>query len=151
MSVTYLGYFFIALLIGCGGPIQAGINSTLAKTLGHPLLGAVTNTMVATLAILIVMILFKVPLPTFKSIASAPWWAWCGGIIGAFAVFGALNYAPKMGAAAYVSVTVLGIVSASLILDHFGALGVQKHPITFGKLFGAGMVVCGMTIIQFQR
>lgn len=151
MSVTYLGYFFIALLIGCGGPIQAGINSTLAKTLGHPLLGAVTNTMVATLAILIVMILFKVPLPTFKSIASAPWWAWCGGIIGAFAVFGALNYAPKMGAAAYVSVTVLGIVSASLILDHFGAIGFQKHPITFGKLFGAGMVVCGMTIIQFQR
>ena len=151
MSVTYLGYFFIALLIGCGGPIQAGINSTLAKTLGHPLLGAVTNTMVATLAILIVMILFKVPLPTFKSIVSAPWWAWCGGIIGAFAVFGALNYAPKMGAAAYVSVTVLGIVSASLILDHFGAIGFQKHPITFGKLFGAGMVVCGMTIIQFQR
>ena len=46
MSITYLGYFFIALLIGCGGPIQAGINSTLAKTLGHPLLGAVTNTMV---------------------------------------------------------------------------------------------------------
>jgi transporter family-2 protein len=151
MSVTYLGYFFIALLIGCGGPIQAGINSTLAKTLGHPLLGAITNTMVATLAILIVMILFKVPLPTFKSIASAPWWAWCGGIIGAFSVFGALNYAPKMGAAAYVSVTVLGIVSASLILDHFGAIGFQKHPITLGKLFGAGMVVCGMTIIHFQR
>jgi transporter family-2 protein len=151
MSVTYLGYFFIALLIGCGGPIQAGINSTLAKTLGHPLLGAITNTMVATLAILIVILLFKVQLPTFKSIASAPWWAWCGGIIGAFSVFGALNYAPKMGAAAYVSVTVLGIVSASLILDHFGAIGFQKYPITFGKLFGASMVVCGMTIIQFQR
>jgi transporter family-2 protein len=151
MSVTYLGYFFIALLIGCGGPIQAGINSTLAKTLGHPLLGAITNTMVATLAILIVILLFKVQLPTFKSIANAPWWAWCGGIIGAFSVFGALNYAPKMGAAAYVSVTVLGIVSASLILDHFGAIGFQKHPITFGKLFGAGMVVCGMAIIQFQR
>ena len=91
MSITYLGYFFIALLIGCGGPVQAGINSTLAKTLGHPLLGAVTNTMVATLVILIVMITFRVPLPTLKAISSAPWYAWFGGFIGAFAVFGALN------------------------------------------------------------
>ena len=39
----------------------------------------------------------------------------------------------------------------SLLLDHFGAIGFQKHPITFGKLFGAGMVVFGMAIIQFQR
>ena len=151
MSITYLGYFFIALLIGCGGPVQAGINSTLAKTLGHPLLGAVTNTMVATLVILIVMITFRVPLPTLKAISSAPWYAWFGGFIGAFAVFGALNYAPKMGAAAYVSVTILGIVSASLVLDHFGAIGFQKNPITASKLFGAGLVICGMTIIQFQR
>ena len=151
MSITYLGYFFIALIIGCGGPVQAGINSTLAKTLGHPLLGAITNTTIATLIIFIVMITFRVPLPSMKTISSAPWWAWLGGFIGAFAVFGALNYAPKMGAAAYVSVTILGIVSASLLLDHFGAIGFQKNPITLTKLFGAGLVVCGMTIIQFQR
>ena len=49
---------------------------------------------------------------------------WCGGLIGAFAVFGALNFAPKMGAAAYVSVTILGIVTAQL--DHFGAVGFQS-------------------------
>ena len=139
MSATYLGYFIVALLIGCGTPVQAGINSLLGKTLGHPLLAAATNTTVATLAILIVIILVRVKLPSIKV------------AMGAFAVFGALNFAPKMGAAAYVSVTILGIVSASLLLDHFGAIGFQKHPITFGKLFGAGMVVFGMAIIQFQR
>mgnify|MGYP001349528274 CR=1 FL=1 len=58
MSSTYLGYFIVALLIGCGAPVQAGINSLLGKTLGHPLLAAGTNTTVATLAILIVMKLF---------------------------------------------------------------------------------------------
>ena len=72
MSITYLGYFFIALVIGCGGPVQAGINSTLAKTLGHPLLGAITNTTIATLVIFIVMITFRVPLPSIKTISSAP-------------------------------------------------------------------------------
>lgn len=151
MSTTYLGYFIVALLIGCGMPVQAGINSLLGKTLGHPLLAAATNTAVATLAILIVMLLVRVKLPSLKIAMQAPWWMWCGGLIGAFAVFGALNFAPKMGAAAYVSVTILGIVTASLLLDHLGAVGFQKHPITFGKLLGAGMVVFGMTIIQFQR
>lgn len=151
MSITYLGYFFIALLIGCGGPVQAGINSILAKTLGHPLLGAITNTMVATLAILVVILVVRVKLPPLKSVVDAPWWVWCGGLIGAFAVYGALNFAPKMGAAAYVSVTILGIVSASLLLDHFGVIGFAKHPITIGKLLGASLVVCGMAIIQFQR
>ena len=48
MSATYLGYFIVALLIGCGTPVQAGINSLLGKTLGHPLLAAATNTTVAT-------------------------------------------------------------------------------------------------------
>ena len=43
MSATYLGYFIVALLIGCGTPVQAGINSLLGKTLGHPLLAAATN------------------------------------------------------------------------------------------------------------
>lgn len=66
MSATYLGYFIVALLIGCGTPVQAGINSLLGKTLGHPLLAAATNTTVATLAILIVIILVRVKLPSMK-------------------------------------------------------------------------------------
>ena len=48
MSATYLGYFIVALLIGCGTPVQAGINSLLGKTLGHPLLAAATNCLLYT-------------------------------------------------------------------------------------------------------
>ena len=151
MSATYLGYFFIALLIGCGGPLQAGINASLAKVLGHPLLAAATNTTIATLCICLVIIILKVQPPTLKTVVNAPWWMWCGGIIGGFAVFGALTFAPKMGAAAYVSVTILGIMAASLLLDHFGVVGFPKHVITPAKLLGAALVVCGMAIIQFQR
>ena len=73
MSATYLGYFIVALLIGCGTPVQAGINSLLGKTLGHPLLAAATNTTVATLAILIVIILVRVKLPSMKVAMAAPW------------------------------------------------------------------------------
>ena len=151
MSANYFGYFIIALVIGLGGPIQTGINGSLARLLGHPLLAAVTNTSLATLAITTVLMFLRVPLPNSRTIAEAPWWAWCGGLIGAFAVFGALNFAPKMGAAAFVSVAILGTMTASLLVDHFGLLSFNPHALTPTKLFGAVLVVAGMTIIQFER
>jgi bacterial/archaeal transporter family-2 protein len=151
MSATYFGYFMAALVIGCGAPLQAGINASLARALGHPLLAAATNTIVATLAILLVMAIMRVQPPSLKAAIEAPWWVWCGGLIGGFAVFGALNFAPRMGAAAYVSVTIVGIMSASLLIDHFGVAGFRQHTLTFSKLAGAGLVAAGMAIIQFQR
>lgn len=151
MSATYIGYFLAALIIGCGAPLQAGINASLARALGHPLPAALTNTIVATLAILVVMVLLRVQPPSMKLVAAAPWWAWCGGLIGGFAVFGALFFAPRMGAAAYVSVTIMGIMTASLLIDHFGIAGFNQNTLTLPKLAGAGLVVTGMAIIQFQR
>ena len=151
MSATYLGYFLAALVIGCGAPLQAGINASLARALGHPLLAAATNTLVATGAILLVMAILRVQMPSLKAVIAAPWWVWCGGLIGGFAVFGALNFAPKTGAAAYVSVTILGIMAASLLIDHFGVAGFRQHALTLPNLAGAGFVVAGMAIIQFQR
>ena len=151
MSATYLGYFVAALVIGCGAPFQAGINSSLAQALGHPLLAAASNTIVATLAILLAVAILRVQPPDLKAVVAAPWWMWCGGLIGGFAVFGALNFAPRMGAAAYVSVAIMGTMSASLLIDHFGIAGFRQHVLTLPKLAGAGLVVAGMAIIQFQR
>jgi len=151
MSATHFGYFLAALIIGCGAPLQAGINASLARALGHPLLAAATNTIVATLAILLVMALLRVQLPSMKLISAAPWWVWCGGLIGGLGVFGGLFFAPKMGAAAYVSVSIVGIMTASLLIDHFGVAGFRENALTLPKLAGAGLVVTGMAIIQFQR
>jgi transporter family-2 protein len=151
MSATYVGYFLAALIIGCGAPLQAGINASLARSLGHPLLAAASNTVVASLAVLLVMALLRVAPPSLKTVLGAPWWAWCGGLIGGFAVFGALYFAPRMGAAAYVSVTIMGIMASSLLIDHFGIAGFQVHTLTLPKLAGAGLVVAGMALIQFNR
>ncbi len=151
MSATYFGYFLAALVIGCGAPLQAGINASLARVLGHPLHAAATNTIVAAMAVLVVMALLRVHPPSFKAAMAAPWWAWCGGLIGGFAVFGALYFAPRMGAAAYVSVTIMGIMASSLLIDHFGIAGFQIHALTLPKLAGAALVVAGMAIIQFNR
>ena len=43
----------VALLVGSGYPMQAGINATIAQYHGHPLLAALTNTTVASLVLVV--------------------------------------------------------------------------------------------------
>ena len=40
MSPTILALILIAVLVGSVVPMQAGVNATIAKYLGHPLYGA---------------------------------------------------------------------------------------------------------------
>ena len=82
MSLEVLFLIFIALLVGAAGPIQAGVNATIAQYNGHPLTAAFTNTMVASAFLFILMLVARVPVPQMSSLAQAPWWAWTGGLFG---------------------------------------------------------------------
>lgn len=151
MSTSHHSLALIAVLMGCGMPLQAGINASMARFLGHPLLGAVTNTAVATLALAALLVVLPVTMPRLRLLADAPWWSWTGGLFGATFVVGALFLAPRMGASVYVSATIVGTMTASLLLDHFGLLAFEPAPMNLWKLAGAAMVVGGMMMIQFNR
>ncbi len=151
MSLEVLFLILVALLVGAGGPIQAGVNATIAQYNGHPLTAAFTNTTVASLLLLILMLIARVPLPQVNSLAQAPWWAWTGGAFGAFFVFSALTIAPKLGAAAFIATTVAGAVVASLVIDHFGFIVYKEQPITTQRALGALLVIAGMLLVQWKR
>ncbi len=151
MTPETLLLILVALLVGAGFPIQAGINATIAQALGHPLLGAVTNTVVASLVLLAVILVLRIPSPPVAALAAAPWWAWTGGVLGAFFVLSSLVLAPKLGAAAFVSTTIVGTMIASLLVDHFGLLVYRPQPVTALRVVGGALVVTGMLMIQWKR
>ena len=151
MTLETLVAIIIALLVGAGFPMQAGINATMAAYNGHPLLAAFTNTTVASLVLLVVILLTRTPLPPLSGLAAAPWWAWTGGALGAFFVLSSLVLAPKLGAAAFVATTIVGTMAASLVIDHFGLLAYRPQHVTLPRLGGAALVVTGMLIIQWKR
>lgn len=151
MSPDALFYILIALLMGAGYPIQAGINATIAQHHGHPLLAALTNTTVASLVLVAVILVMRVPMPSLMALSGAPWWAWGGGFLGAFFVLSSLVIAPKLGAAAFVATTIVGTMAASLAIDHFGLLVYKPQPITPQRLLGAALVVTGMLLINWRR
>ena len=151
MALETLFFIVIALVVGAGYPIQAGVNATISQFHGHPLLAALTNTTVASLVLLVAVVALRIPLPQMTAMASAPWYAWTGGFLGAFFVLSSLVLAPKLGAAAFVSTTIVGTMAASLLIDHYGFLVYRVQPITWWRLVGAVMVVTGMLLIQWKR
>ena len=58
--------------------------------------------------------------------------------------------APRLGAATYVSAMVVGTVTASMLIDHFGLVGFKPHPLGIQRLLGGVLVVLGMLLVQSE-
>jgi transporter family-2 protein len=87
------------------------------------------------------------PLPTAQDAASMPWWAVVGGLVGAVQVYAGLTLVHRVGAATFMGLTVTAALAMSLVIDHFGWLRVEPHPITPGRAIGGVLLVCGVALI----
>ena len=138
----------IVVLVGCLPPLQAGVNATIARYWGHPLLAALTNTLVASAVLALAALVLRVPAPSTRLLAAAPWWSWIGGVFGATLVISAIVLARRLGAAAYVSAMIVGTMSASLAIDHLGLVGFAEHQASPLRLLGGALVITGMVLVQ---
>lgn len=150
MFATSVVLIALAVCVGALPPLQAGINATISGYHGHPLWGAFTNTVVATLTLGVAILILRVPLVDLRTLAQAPAWSWVGGVLGATMVFSAIMIAPRLGAATYVSAMVVGTVTASMLIDHFGLVGFKPHPLGIQRLLGGVLVVLGMLLVQSE-
>ena len=137
----------LALVAGAGLPVQAAVNATMRSYIGRPEWAAVVNFGVGFLALLAWVAVLRLP-PALSRALTAPWWAWCGGLLGAFYVTSVVLLAPRLGVAATVALVVTGQLGMALALDHFGALGMLTRQVTAGRLVGAALLVAGVVLIQ---
>lgn len=142
MKAASLG---LALFIGMLLPLQALINASLGKQTTGPLFASLASFAVGTVVLCAWWLASK---PSFDPslLARVPWWAWTGGLIGAFYVAGATMLIPRMGAASLICVVVFGQVAGSLLLDHFGVLH-ARQPMDAMRMAGALLVVIGALLV----
>ena len=138
-------YLFVCLLAGALMPLQAGVNAQLARWVGHPVTASLVSFAVGTLALFAYAAAARPPLPP---LASAPWWVWLGGIFGSVFVTAAAAFAPRLGAATFISITIAGQVLVSILLDHFGVVGFAARPVTAPRLLGALLLVAGVLFVR---
>jgi bacterial/archaeal transporter family-2 protein len=142
-------YVLFALLAGAMLPLQFGINAQLAEWVGGSLRAALVSFVVGAVA------LFFAALTTVRDgwperAGDAPWWIWIGGLLGAFYVLGSIVTAPKLGAATLVALILAGQAIASLLVDHFGWVGFEEHPITAVRVVGVLLLAGGVALVRLS-
>ncbi len=141
-------FILLAFLAGAALPVQTGVNSRLAGTVGNPTLASLISFIVGTLALLVYALALRVPLPQMSEVTKAPFWIWFGGMLGAFFIATTTELASKISATALVGLIIAGQLIVAVLLDHFGLLGFASHPITLWRVVGILLLIAGVLLIK---
>ena len=137
-------------LMGSGISLQPLLNAQVAVRAGHPIYGALISVFVSTCLMLVLVVAGRLPAPQVRELLAGPWWMWIGGAIGALYVLAALIATPRLGAATTVAIFITGQLIASILVDHFGLLGVPPRPIDLSRIVGVGLLLGGVALIRWR-
>jgi len=138
----------VAVFAGSLIPVQAGINASLRTAVSSPIFAALTNFTVGGLLLAAYLLVSRAELPPLHVLQKAPWWCWLGGAMGAFLVMTGVLTAHRLGAATFIACIIVGQLSASVVLDHFGWVGYAEHPVSLARVAGVGLLAAGAYLIR---
>jgi transporter family-2 protein len=143
-------FFFIIMALALGAilPVQAAINTRLARTVSSPVVAAFVSFAVGTVALLSYLLIAREIHVGQIPFRQSPWWLWIGGLLGAFFVAGIVVLLPRLGAALSFSLVLAGQMGIALLLDHFGWFGVAIKEISLGRIAGAILLIAGVYLIR---
>lgn len=140
------GFVILAVIIGCFMPIQAGLNAELTRTLRHPYLGALISLTTGAI-IMVLLVAFNGGFSPLKRLQEIPPHLYLGGVLGAIFVGSSLFLIPRMGATAMISAFITGQLMGSLIIDHFGLLGLPQNPVSLQRMAGVILLFAGLFLV----
>jgi transporter family-2 protein len=147
MSNIYL-YILVALAAGAMMPTQAATNNKMAVVVGSPVLSAFLSFVVGTVALLFYLLISGVSLGSLASAKDAPPIAWAGGLFGAFFVTVGVTLVPRLGVAMTFSLIIAGQMIVTLVIDHFGLLGVPVKEVNLARIAGIVLIAAGVVLIR---
>lgn len=145
------GWLAFTLLAGMLIPAQAAINAKMRTYVLSPFYSAMINFMVGFLALIVITSLtisWQNHRGDWRAALEAPWWAWCGGLIGVTMVISGVLVVPKMGAAFFSVAIIVGQMVGALVLDHYGLFGLPSRMVTPSRVFGVVFLLLGIWFVQ---
>lgn len=137
----------LAVLIGTLMPIQAGINAELTRFLQNPYLAATISFATGAVALLILLLIKGISLEEIKRIGGTSPHLFIGGVLGAIFVSSTIFFIPKLGATTMIAAFITGQLLMSVIMDHFGLLGLTPNPVSMTRIFGVILLFAGLLLV----
>jgi bacterial/archaeal transporter family-2 protein len=133
----------LTILGGALLPAQFATNSALAGELRSvTLTGAVSYTVGAVF--LFVLVKAQRLEPNWAAARGGPRWAWLGGVVGSAYVVGSVLLTRALGAALATTLVIASQIVTAIVLDHFGALGLQRRSINPARLLAVLLVFAAL-------
>jgi transporter family-2 protein len=143
-------FFLYVLALGAGVSVatQQVLNGGLRTALASPAWAGLVSYAGGLVAMIVAVIALGERVPSWKTIADVPWYAWSGGLFGAAFILLAILLLPFLGAATLFALVIAGQVLAAVTMDHFGAFGLTAHPVSAARLAGAVLLISGVVLIR---
>ena len=125
--------------------LQAPINAELGRATGR-LPAALVSFTVGTL-VLLAIVAIAGDLGGLGSTFDVRWYYLIGGALGAAYVTAALITVSTIGAGGVAAATITGQLAISVVIDQLGILGLERTPITAGRIAGVALLVAGTFLV----
>ena len=139
----------ITAIVGGFIALQAPINAGLAKDTGR-FAAALVSFAVGTL-LLAAIVTLAGKAEGLGAVTDVRWYYLLGGVLGAAYVTASLITVTTIGAGGVAAATIAGQLSASVVLDRIGFLGLEEVAITPARLLGVGLLAVGTFLIVAER
>lgn len=124
--------------------VQPSINARLAQRVGV-LESAFISFAVGTI-FLLMLVLFAGK-GNLKGLSETSWWEWTGGVLGAIFVSATIFIVPRIGTTAAMAATIAAQLLTGVILDHYGAFGLNEIPVDSKRLLGCLLLAGGVLLV----
>jgi len=138
-----------AVVSGCLSASITGAYAQLSAVVGNPIQATTVAFFVAT----VVLLLFCTLNGSVRLIGKAfsrehPWWMWLGGLCGATIVFGNAWLVAHVGVGVFVMALLVGQLTLSQLMEHYGWLGAPRKRITWLQIIGILLMLAGVAVIR---
>jgi bacterial/archaeal transporter family-2 protein len=147
-TVQWLAFAALGLIAGLSFVLQQIVNANLKTGLSSSLWAAFVSYAGGTLLVALLLLATQQGVPSRQVIAGTSWPSWLGGAFGVVYVLASIALLPRVGAATSIALIVAGEMLTSVTFDHFGLLGLTKHPIDTMRVVGAVLLLAGVVLIR---
>lgn len=145
---SQLVYIIFAIIAGAVLPLQASLNVQLGKSVSQPVFAAFASFLVGSLGLLVYLFIVKFDFSLVSNVKSVSPIVWIAGLLGAFYVVAVIVLAPKLGTALTFSLVVAGQMVISIVLDHYGLLGLPVKHLNWHRFLGIAFLITGVLFIR---
>ena len=125
--------------------LQAPINAGLGKATGN-FAAALVSFLVGSAALLLIVVLSG-KAGGVSNVGDVQWYYLLGGLLGAIYVANALVAVGSIGAGGVAAATVAGQLTASVVADRLGVLGLEQISITPARVLGVVLLLVGTVLV----